>query len=138
MVSNADIVVRGNMKAVKREILLSLWKVHILHHAEEGPVHGQSVTTELRRHGYKISAGTLYPVLKRLERLGWLRCDVEAGGGLRARRDYRLTTAGRKVLAMIREQIRELYEEVILKTDRKKSSLQQLQGGRPPAKTVSS
>lgn len=103
-----------------REILLSFWKVHILHHAGEGPLHGQWVTTELRRHGYEISAGTLYPLLKRMERAGWLKCGVEAGGGMRARRDYRLTPAGTKVLAMIREQIKELYEEVVGEADRKK------------------
>ena len=110
------------MKAVSREILLAFWKVHILHHANEGPLHGQWVTPELRRHGYEISAGTLYPLLKRMERTGWLRCMVEAGGGRRARRDYRLTSKGKKVLAMIREQIKELYEEVVLEAEHKKTS----------------
>ena len=108
------------MKAAKREILLSFWKVHILHHASEGPLHGQWVTTELRRHGYDISAGTLYPLLKRMERLGWLKGKADAGGGRRARRDYRLTTQGHKVLAQVREQIKELYEEVIREAGRKK------------------
>jgi PadR family transcriptional regulator PadR len=104
------------VKAARREILLSFWKVHILHHAGEGPLHGQWVIRELRRHGYEISAGTLYPLLKRMELAGWLKCRVEPGGGPRARRNYRLTSAGGKVLAMIREQIEELYEEVVLET----------------------
>ena len=113
-----------------REILLSFWKVHILHHAGEGPLHGQWVTTELRRHGYEISAGTLYPLLKRMERAGWLKSGVEAGGGMRARRDYRLTPAGTKVLAMIREQIKELYEEVVGEADRKKPASRHGSSGR--------
>jgi hypothetical protein len=58
---------------VTREILLSFWKVHILHHAEEGPIYGQWIAEELRRHGYEISPGTLYPLLKRMETNGWLK-----------------------------------------------------------------
>jgi hypothetical protein len=30
----------NTIKAVQREILLSFWKIHILHHAAEGPVVG--------------------------------------------------------------------------------------------------
>jgi PadR family transcriptional regulator PadR len=77
-------------------------------------VHGQWILTELRRHGYEISPGTLYPLLNRMEALGWLQCTVEPGGGRRARRDYRLTRSGHEVLAGIREQIKELYKEVVL------------------------
>ena len=88
------------MKAANREILLGFWKVHILHHAREGPIHGQWVLTELRRHNYEISPGTLYPLLNRMERLGWLKCMANRAGGRRARKDYRLTAHGRKVLKM--------------------------------------
>ena len=108
------------MKTVQREILLGFWKVHILHHASEGPLHGQWVITELRRHGYDISAGTLYPLLKRMERLGWLKGQADPSGGPRARKNYRLTPQGKKILAMIREQIQELYEEVIREAGHKK------------------
>jgi len=100
------------MKTLSREVLLSFWKVHILHHAGESAIHGQWILTELRRHGYEISPGTLYPLLKRMEGLGWLRCKVDAEGGRRARKDYRLTAQGAKVLSLIRELIKELYEEV--------------------------
>ena len=100
------------MTAVNREILLSFWKVHILHHAGEQPVHGQWILGELRRHGYEISPGTLYPLLQRMERLGWLQSRCDAGGGRRARKDYRLTGTGRRALKLIRKQLHELYEEV--------------------------
>lgn len=99
-------------KAVTREILLGLWKVHILHHAAEQPIIGQWILAELRHHGYDISPGTLYPLLKRMERNGWLRCNVD-GNGLRARRFYHLTAAGRAVLSFVREFIDELHEEVV-------------------------
>jgi PadR family transcriptional regulator PadR len=100
-------------KLITREILLGFWKVHILHHAAEHPVIGQWVLGELRRHGYDISPGTLYPLLKRMERNGWLRCEVEPGGGARSRRHYNLTERGAAVLSLLRESIVELHHEVI-------------------------
>jgi DNA-binding PadR family transcriptional regulator len=107
------------MKAINREILLGFWKVHILHHAGEEAVHGQWIVTELRRHGFEISPGTLYPLLRRMEQLGWLKGKARPGGGRRARKDYRLTGEGGKVLALIRGQIKELYEEVVVEARQK-------------------
>ena len=104
-------------QAANREILLSFWKVHILHHAGEEPIHGQWILLELRRHGYEISPGTLYPLLRRMERLGWLKGRSEPGAGKRARRDYRLTNMGKQVLEAVREQIKELHEEIVLEAE---------------------
>ena len=101
------------MQEVEREILLSFWKVHILHHAEAEPIHGHWFIGELRRHGYEISPGTLYPLLGRLARRGWLVCRRSGRGGARARKEYRLTAKGKKVLKLVRQQIRELYDEVV-------------------------
>ena len=100
-------------KLLTREILLGFWKVHILHHAAEHPVIGQWVLTELRRHGYDISPGTLYPLLKRLERNGWLRSEVAVGEGKRRRRYYHLTARGAAVLNVLRETVVELHHEVV-------------------------
>lgn len=102
------------MKDLDREILLSFWKVHILHHAETEPVVGQWVIRELGRHGYEVSPGTLYPLLARMEARGWLACRVDPDGGRRARREYTLTAKGREVLAQIRLQVAELHREVVL------------------------
>jgi DNA-binding PadR family transcriptional regulator len=102
------------VKELEREILLSFWKAHILHHAGEKPLHGQWVILELRRHGYEISAGTLYPLLHRMERLGWLKGTTDPDGGKRARKDYRLTSQGRNILRVVREHIKELHHEVVL------------------------
>lgn len=101
-------------KEVSREILLAFWKVHILRHASEGSLHGQWMLDELRHHGYQISPGTLYPLLQRMERLGWLKGKADRRAGPRARKDYRLTAEGIKVLEHVREQIEELYDEVIV------------------------
>jgi DNA-binding PadR family transcriptional regulator len=99
-------------KELGREILLSFWKVHILHHASEEPVVGQWMLGELRRHGYEVSPGTLYPLLKRLEARGWLRCKVDPRGGKRARREYVLTARGRRALDLARSYLAELCAEV--------------------------
>jgi len=99
-------------KALTREILLALWKIHILHHANERPVVGQWMIQELRHHGYEISPGTLYPLLKRMEARGWLRCETDPTAGPRARREYYLTPAGKQILAHVRERVAELWEEI--------------------------
>ncbi len=101
------------MKTLIREILLSFWKIHLLHHAAEGPIYGQWAIGELRRHGYDISPGTLYPLLRRLERHGWLKCERDSEGGKNARQSYTLTAEGYKVLDLIKLQLKELYAEVI-------------------------
>jgi DNA-binding PadR family transcriptional regulator len=82
--------------------------VHILHHAAEGPVYGQWILEELRRHGYSVSPGTIYPLLKRMHTMGWLREIVSAVNG---RHEYRLTARGRQVLRSLRPHLRELREE---------------------------
>ncbi|MEJ2719084.1 MAG: PadR family transcriptional regulator, partial [Deltaproteobacteria bacterium] len=106
---NAD-----DTKALQREILLGFWKAHILYHAAQGPVVGQWMMQELRRHGYEVSPGTIYPLLARLEERGWLSCTIDPHGGPRARKEYYLTGRGREVLVLLRSQIQELYREVVL------------------------
>jgi DNA-binding PadR family transcriptional regulator len=100
---------------LQREILLAFWKVHILHHASEQPIVGNWMMKELRSHGYDVSPGTLYPLLKRMEHYGWLTVETE-GNGPRARRLYRITPVGLQVLDVIRDKLGELAGEVPLKS----------------------
>jgi len=99
-------------KQLTREILLAFWKVHILHHAADEPIVGQWMLVELRRHGYDISPGTLYPILKRMETHGWLRSEQEPGAAVHSRRYYRLTKDGQAALDIIRAALAELQSEV--------------------------
>lgn len=98
-------------KVINREILLALWKIHILHHASEGPIFGQWMLEELRHHGYEVSPGTLYPIFKRMEDYGWLSADRPKKPGSRTRRSYQITSEGRKVLELALKQIGELRHE---------------------------
>jgi DNA-binding PadR family transcriptional regulator len=95
---------------VAREFLLAFWKLHILHHAGEGGVYGQWMLEELAEHGHRLSPGTLYPMLARMERHGWLRSTTPRRAT--AARRYTLTPAGRATLSRLRDALDELYEEV--------------------------
>jgi len=99
-------------KAVNGEILLGFWKAHILHHAAEGPLIGQWMMRELRRHGYDVSPGTLYPMLKRMEKSGWLRSETDPGRGPKSARRYYLTDKGQAVLDHVGRQVKELHQEL--------------------------
>jgi DNA-binding PadR family transcriptional regulator len=67
---------------------------------------------ELRRHGYRLSAGTLYPLLHGLETRGYLS-SREVRSGRSIRRVYRATPNGRKALALVREKVKELVGELL-------------------------
>jgi DNA-binding PadR family transcriptional regulator len=94
-----------------KELYSGLIRLHILHHAAREPIFGLGIIEELDRHGYKLSAGTLYPLLHGLERKGYLRSS-EQREGRRARRIYRATARGRRALAAAREKVRELFGEL--------------------------
>jgi DNA-binding PadR family transcriptional regulator len=96
---------------IAREFLLAFWKIHILHHAADGRgVYGQWMLEELHHHGYRLSPGTLYPILARMAQRGWLRAAEPKR--TKAARVYRLTSRGHEVLAQLRHALDELYGEV--------------------------
>jgi DNA-binding PadR family transcriptional regulator len=95
-----------------RELLRGAIRLHVLHHADVGDVHGAWMAEELARHGYRISPGTLYPTLHRMEEDGLLRSRAVVVAG-RSRRAYRITRRGRAQLAEGRRVLRELADEVL-------------------------
>ncbi len=99
-------------KTITRDVFLAFVRVHVLHHAAEGPVFGLEMIEELQRHGYAISPGTLYPILHGLEVAGCLRPKNEVVGGKR-RKYYVATVRGRRALAEVRKKIQELVDEVL-------------------------
>ena len=108
---------RQEIKEVKedrgdQDLYGGLVRLHILHHAAERPVFGLWFIEELARHGYKLSPGTLYPLLHGLERKGYLRSSKERSGKS-SRRIYRATPLGRKVLAAAKEKVSELFGELL-------------------------
>lgn len=96
---------------VRHELFGGLIRLHILHHAAKKPFYGLWLIEELAHHGYRLSPGTLYPLLHRLERQGYLR-SAKARAARRGRRLYRATPFGRKALAAARGKVRELFGEM--------------------------
>ncbi|MBV1797696.1 PadR family transcriptional regulator [Siccirubricoccus sp. G192] len=96
-----------------QELLSGFVRLHVLHHAAEGELYGQWMIEELARHGYRLSPGTLYPMLDAMERRGYLISRHERAGRSR-RRLYRATPLGQEALALARERLRELFREVLV------------------------
>jgi DNA-binding PadR family transcriptional regulator len=94
-----------------QELLSGLVRLHVLHHAAEDDLYGHWMIEELARHGYKISPGTLYPMLHALERKGYLKSHTERAGRSQ-RRIYRATPYGVEGLRIAREKLQELVREV--------------------------
>jgi PadR family transcriptional regulator, regulatory protein PadR len=94
-----------------KDLYGGLIRLHVLHHASQGEVFGLWFIEELREHGYKISPGTLYPMLHGMERSGLLRSRLERSGS-HARRVYRITAAGAAALRDAKGKVKELFGEM--------------------------
>jgi PadR family transcriptional regulator, regulatory protein PadR len=95
-----------------QELLAGFVRLHILHHAAGGEIYGVWIIEELGRHGYRLSPGTLYPMLHTMERKGYLR-SRQRRSGRAIRRLYRTTALGEKALKASKEKLRELVGELI-------------------------
>jgi DNA-binding PadR family transcriptional regulator len=66
---------------------------------------------ELAEHGYKLSPGTMYPILHNLEKEGLLRQYSENRAG-KIRKYYEITEAGKQELAEAKRYLNELVGEI--------------------------
>ena len=79
---------------------------------QDGPLHGYEMAQRIERQtqgSLRFTLASLYPLLYRLEKRGWVRGAWETSSSGRRRRCYRLTPAGRKELAPIRAEWSELF-----------------------------
>ncbi|MDV6012507.1 PadR family transcriptional regulator [Haloechinothrix sp. LS1_15] len=95
-----------------QDLLSGFVRLHVLHHAVKGEIYGQWMIDELARHGYQLSPGTLYPMLRSMEARGYLVAEGRAAGRS-TRRMYRATDTGREALAVATRQLRELFGEIL-------------------------
>jgi PadR family transcriptional regulator PadR len=86
-------------------------KLHVLHHASEQAIYGLWLIEELGEHGYRVSPGTLYPLLHSLEQSGTLKSYNKLFGG-KIRRYYAITPKGRRFLHKAKKQLAELVGEI--------------------------
>ena len=85
-----------------RELKKGSAELLVLSLVEARPRHGYEISKliEARSNGtVKFNIGSLYPLLYRLERRGWIQGRWVEKAGQRRRRYYRLTAAGKKMLA---------------------------------------
>ena len=99
-----------------RGFFLGFIRIHILYHASKAPVYGAELLEELGRHGYKLSPGTLYPILYRLLSQGYLVRENRVVLG-RVRKYYSITPKGCAALEEARHKILELVQEVVQGSD---------------------
>lgn len=94
-----------------RDLLLGFVRIHVLYHASREPIFGVGITAELERHGYKLSPGTLYPLLHKLEAADFLVREDRIVGG-KIRKYYRITPLGKRALEEAQSKVVDLVNEV--------------------------
>lgn len=102
-----------------RELKKGSAELLILSLVESRPRHGYEICKliEERSQGtLRFQVASLYPLLYRLEARGWLQGRWVEKEGQRRRRYYRLTPAGRKVLAVQRRGWQQFAEAIRLIT----------------------
>lgn len=94
-----------------RDLMLGFVRVHILHHANIEPIYGSGISAELERHGYRLSWGTLYPLLHNLTAEDFLAREDRVVNG-KVRKYYTITELGRCALQEARSKALELVNEI--------------------------
>jgi transcriptional regulator len=98
-----------------RELKKGSAELLILSLVEHEPRHGYELSKliDSRSNGaIRFHVASLYPLLYRLEKRGWIEGRWVEKAGQRRRRYYRLTAEGRKVLAAQRRNWREFVEAI--------------------------
>lgn len=93
-------------RVLDRELKKGSAELLILSLVEDRPRHGYDIgqLIELRSRGaLRFNVASLYPLLYRLEKRGWIAGRWVEKPGQRRRRYYRLTASGKKVLAAQRD-----------------------------------
>jgi DNA-binding PadR family transcriptional regulator len=93
-------------------VILGFIELHILYHASKEPITGSFMMKELKRHGYSIGPGTIYPLLHKMEKFEVLTSRWEIKDGKRIR-VYEITPKGFEILEEGKKKVRELYEEIL-------------------------
>ncbi|MGL4913816.1 MAG: PadR family transcriptional regulator [Romboutsia sp.] len=96
---------------ILRKIFLGFIHIHILHHAKKEPFYGSWMIEELKEHGYNISPGTLYPILKSMETSNLIEKEERIVEG-KVRKYYKITLDGEDILKESKSKAKELFKEI--------------------------
>jgi DNA-binding PadR family transcriptional regulator len=78
----------------------------------EEPLHGYEIAKRIERQtqgALRFNLASLYPLLYRMERRGWLKATWEEHASGRRRRYYRLAPAGKRRVLPLREEWGQLF-----------------------------
>src|ERR687891_3010657 len=102
-------------RVLDRELKKGSAELLILSLVEDQPRHGYDIGNLIERRSkgaLRFNVASLYPLLYRLERRGWIQGRWVEKAGQRRRRYYRLTAEGKKVLAAQRNSWREFVQAI--------------------------
>ncbi|WP_081712166.1 PadR family transcriptional regulator [[Clostridium] dakarense] len=99
---------------ITRKIFNGLIYIHILHHGKVEPFYGSWMIEELKEHGYSVSPGTLYPILKSMVEEELIeKEDINVNG--RIRKYYKTTNKGDKLLQELKNNLKEIFNDMSMK-----------------------
>ncbi|BCS31439.1 putative DNA-binding protein YwzG [Luteitalea sp. TBR-22] len=94
----------GRKDSIVRELKRGSLELIVLHLLAPGEAYGYEIVTKLTRESggaLEVTDGTLYPVLYRLERAGFVTVRWDTAGRGVPRKYYQLTDLGRQELATL-------------------------------------
>ncbi len=80
---------------------------------ERGAMHGYEIAKRVEQETggvLKFDVASLYPLLYRMEKRGWVVAEWQESDAGRRRRCYKLTREGKKQLVSLREQWKSFFE----------------------------
>ena len=114
-VLDPSFAIKGHTGKMKKKILQKLYQgfvqLHILYHSKKDRVYGVWMMDELKRHGYNIGPGTLYPLLNKMEQSGLLIKEKQVVKG-KVRKYYSITQLGIEVFKDAEQKAAQLFHEI--------------------------
>jgi PadR family transcriptional regulator, regulatory protein PadR len=101
------------MAALKNSIKRGSAELAILAVLEGQPLHGYEIARRIAQQSAGVlhfTLASLYPLLYRMEKRGWIKGAWETAANGRKRRRYRLIPAGQKKLAPLRAEWRIFFK----------------------------
>lgn len=100
-------------KRIRSKIARGSAELAILSLLAEQPLYGFEISRQIASRtagSLKFTLASLYPLLYDMEKRGWLEARWQSNDAGRDRRYYKLTSAGRRQLAPLREEWRSFFQ----------------------------
>lgn len=98
-------------KKIPKKLLLGFMQIHILIQAKKEPFFGLQMIEEFNKAGYRLSPGTFYPILAKMEKENLIKKESRVVNG-KSRNYYGITDEGLEVLYIAKEKAIPLFKEL--------------------------